>query len=178
MPSLVNVHDKTFKPYLTAGQIDVEVSRIADLINKKYMSKRPLVLAVLNGAFVFAADLCRKFTFDCEISFIKLSSYSGTETTGHIKQIIGLDKEVRNRDILVLEDIIDTGITIDGLLNRLNELGAADVTIACLLFKPAAFQKDFTVHYAGFEIPNDFIIGYGLDYDGLGRNLPDIYQIT
>lgn len=174
----IRLHDKVFAPYLTAGQIEKAVEAVAEKINCDYHNKQPLFLVVLNGAFVFAADLIRRFQSPCDITFIKLSSYSGTLTTTYVREIMGLDTDVKGRSVIVVEDIIDTGITMDNMLKKLIGLGAAEVKVASLLYKPEAFRKKFSIDYIGFEIPNDFIVGYGLDYDGLGRNLPDIYQIV
>ena len=139
--------------------------------------KDHLFLCVLNGAFVFASDLLKKITIDCEISFVKLSSYEGTKTTNTIREMIGLDQSIEGRTIIIIEDIVDTGLTMDYTRKKLKKLGAIDVRIATLLFKPEAFKKDYALDYVGIAIPNKFIVGYGLDYDGYGRNLPDIYQI-
>ena len=147
-------------------------------INKDLEGKNPLFLVVLNGAFMFASDLLKKITIDCEITFVKLSSYVGTKSTHMVRELIGLDKSLTGRHVVVVEDIIDTGITMHNTLPKLEEIGAEEVKIATLLFKPNAFQKDFKIDYVGMEIENDFIVGYGLDYDGLGRNLADIYKIV
>ncbi|MDK2910867.1 MAG: adenylate kinase [Bacteroidales bacterium] len=175
--STVRLHDKTFTLYLTRQQIEEAVNAVAQRLNKDLKGKKPIFLVVLNGAFLFAADVIRQFEGDCEVCFVKLSSYSGTLTTTHVREIMGLDMEVKNRLVVVVEDIIDTGITMDNMQKKLIGLGASEVKIATLLFKPGAFRKKFKIDYIGIEIPNDFIVGYGLDYDGLGRNLPDIYKI-
>jgi hypoxanthine phosphoribosyltransferase len=151
---------------------------MAAKMNKDLKGKNPLFIIVLNGAFMFASDLLKKINIDCEITFVKLSSYVGTKSSHLVREVIGLDKPLSNRHVVVVEDIIDTGITMHDTLPKLKNLDAAEVQIATLLFKPKAFQKDFKIDYIGMEIPNDFIVGYGLDYDGLGRNLPDIYKIV
>ncbi len=177
-PKRVTVHDKTFEIYLPASVIQKAIVGLAEKINKDIDGKNPLFLVVLNGAFMFAADLLKHITTDCQISFVKLSSYVGTKTTQTVRELIGLDEVLRGRTVIIVEDIIDTGITMSETINKLQKLEATEVKLATLLFKPAAFQKDFKIDYIGLEIPNDFIVGYGLDYDGLGRNLPDIYKLV
>ena len=141
--------------------------------------KNPLFIAVMNGAFLFAADVMRKITIpNAEISFIKLSSYSGTETTGKVNQLIGISDDISGRNIIILEDIVDTGITLEKIISLLEKENVANIKIATLLFKPKAYKKYFPIDYVGIEIPNDFIVGYGLDYDGLGRNINGIYKIV
>jgi len=174
----VKVHDKEFKISIPAAEIDIAVSRVAQQINSDYKDKKPLFIIVLNGAFMFASDLLKKITIECEITFVKLSSYSGTSSTHTVRELIGLDESLEGREIIIVEDIIDTGITMGNTIPKLNHLKAKDVKIATLLFKPNAFQKDYKIDYIGMEIENDFIVGYGLDYDGLGRNLSDIYKIV
>jgi hypoxanthine phosphoribosyltransferase len=173
----IRVKDKDFGLSIEAAVIQTAVSKVANEINKDLKDKNPLFLVVLNGAFIFAADLIRMVEIDCSVSFVKLSSYSGTFSTTHVRELIGLDEEVKGRTIVIVEDIIDTGITMDNMMLKLRGMGAADVKIAAFLFKPDAFRKKFPIDYVGIEIPNDFIVGYGLDYDGYGRNLPDIYSI-
>lgn len=173
----VKVRDKEFTLFLTAEDIDKAVEQVAEMINLDMQGKEPLFLCILNGAFVFASDLLKKVEVDCEISFVKLSSYSGTRTTNTVKELIGLDQSLEGRIVIIVEDIIDTGITMAYTLDKLRDLGAVDVRIATLLFKPEAFKKEYAIDYVGIAIPNKFIVGYGLDYDGHGRNLPDIYQI-
>lgn len=173
----VKVRDKEFSLFLTAEDIDKAVEQVAEMINIDMKDRDPLFLCVLNGAFIFASDLLKKVEVDCEISFVKLSSYVGTKTTNTVRELIGLDQVLKDRTVVVIEDIIDTGITMDYTLGKLRSLGAMDVRIASLLFKPEAFKKDFPIDYVGIVIPNEFIVGYGLDYDGHGRNLPDIYKI-
>ncbi len=173
----VKLHDKEFKISIPAKEIDESISKVADRINVDYEGKNPLFIIVLNGAFMFASDLLKKIHIDCEITFVKLSSYVGTKSSHVVREVIGLDKSLAGRNVIVVEDIIDTGITMHDTLPKLKQMEAADVKIATLLFKPKAFQKDFPIDYIGMDIANDFIVGYGLDYDGLGRNLPDIYKI-
>lgn len=174
----VTVHDKTFELYLTSEKIQMAISAIAGKINNDIHGKNPLFLVVLNGAFMFAADLLKHITTDCQISFVKLSSYMGTSTTTTVRELIGLDEVLRGRTVIIVEDIIDTGITMSETISKLQKLEASEVRLATLLFKPGAFQKNFPIDYVGLEIPNDFIVGFGLDYNGHGRNLPDIYKLV
>lgn len=173
----IKVRDKEFSLFLSAEEIDKGVEIVAEMINQDMEGRNPLFLCVLNGAFIFASDLLKKVNVDCEISFVKLSSYVGTETTNTVRELIGLDQVISGRTVVIVEDIIDTGITMAYTLEKLRKLGASDVRIAALLFKPEAFKKNYAIDYVGIVIPNDFIVGYGLDYDGHGRNYPDIYKI-
>ncbi len=177
MPTIF-VKDKEFRIFITASQIKSAVQKIANQINIDYKRKNPLFLPILNGSFIFAADLLRKIHIPCQVSFVKFASYSGTSTTTDVKKLIGINEEIRARNIIVLEDIIDTGITVDLLLNELKKYDPADVKVACFCHKPEAFLKSFRIDYCGMAIPNEFIVGYGLDYDGYGRNFPDIYKIV
>ena len=176
--STITVKDKIFSPFITADVLDEAVSKIAAAMESDLIGKDPLFLVVLNGAFVFASDLMKKLHFPCEISFIKLSSYSGLQSSNKVRELIGLNEDITGRTVVVLEDIIDTGVTLGELLEIVKSKNAADVKLAALLFKPNAFRKDYKIDYLGLEIPNDFIVGYGLDYDGFGRNYPDIYKIV
>ena len=173
----INVNDKSFELFISSETIQKAVERLADRISVDLDGKNPLFLVVLNGAFIFAADLLKRIKIDCQVSFVKLSSYSGTKTTNIVRELIGLDEILHGRTIVIVEDIIDTGLTMAEAINKLYKLEAAEVYLATLLFKPKAFQKDFKIDYIGKDIPNDFIVGYGLDYDGFGRNYPDIYKI-
>ncbi len=174
----VQLKDKTFEVSISSEKVQHTVTEIANMLNQDYKDKQiPLFISVLNGSFMFTADLLKQINFDCEISFLKLSSYKGTSTTGSVKQLIGINEKISGRDVIVLEDIVDTGITLEEIVKELNKFGASSVKITTLLFKPEAYNKDIAIDYVGIEIPNDFIIGYGLDYDGLGRNLPDIYTL-
>ncbi len=171
------VHGKEFEAYISYESILERTNQIADRINLDYAGKRPLFLGVLNGVFMFAADLMKGITLPAEISFIKLSSYQGTTSTENIKELIGLKENIKDKDIIIIEDIIDTGETIFHVIKKLQELGPRSVEIATLLLKPEVFNKNISIKYVGFKIPHKFVIGYGLDYDGQGRNLKDIYQI-
>ena len=173
----IKVKDKEFKLSIKAEEIEAAVESLAARLNHDLQGKNPLFLVILNGAFIFAADLYRKITVPSEISFVKLASYSGTSTTSEVKELIGLNEKVKGRYIVILEDIIDTGTTMQYLINKLLYLGVADVKLVALLFKPSAFRESFRIDYLGMEIPNEFIVGYGLDYDGFGRNYADIYKI-
>jgi hypoxanthine phosphoribosyltransferase len=173
----VTLKDKTFALSIPSANIQAAVDVLADQLNADLAGKTPLFLVILNGSFMFASDLLKKLQMDCEVSFVKLASYSGTQSTHQVKKLIGLNEELRGRTIVILEDIIDSGITIENMLEQLKEYEPADVRIATFLFKPDAFTKSYSIDYVGMRIPNDFIVGYGLDYDGLGRNLPDIYKI-
>lgn len=178
MESTIKVKDKDFKVFIKADTIDAAIQKLADRINKDTSEELPLFLVVLNGAFMFAADLLKRVTVECNVSFVKLASYSGTQSTHQVKELIGLNENIKGRSVIILEDIIDTGNTLNVLLNSLRAYEASKVRIATLLFKPDAFQSDYAIDYVGIEIPNDFIVGYGLDYDGFARNLPDIYKIV
>jgi hypoxanthine phosphoribosyltransferase len=173
----IMVHNKEFTKFIEASQIEEAVNNIASRINSDLAGKNPLFLIVLNGAFMFAADLLKKITFPCQISFVKLSSYIGTSTTSAVRELIGLDEVLSGRTVVIVEDIIDTGITMGVTIEKLKKLEATEVYIATLLFKPNAFRMNYEIDYIGMEIPNDFIVGYGLDYDQHGRNYPDIYKI-
>jgi hypoxanthine phosphoribosyltransferase len=174
---VVEVKDKVFRRFITLKQIERVVQKIADSINQDYKEKNPLLLGVLNGAFIFAADLMRMLTIPCQISFVKYASYAGTRSTEEVKELIGMNEGLRNRHVIVVEDIVDSGITMDYLLKDIRKYNPASVRLACFCLKPEAFEKKFTIDYLGLEIPNAFIVGYGLDYDGFGRNLPEIYKL-
>lgn len=174
----IKVKDKVFKVSITSKEIQAAIKKIAKKIDDDLNGKNPLFLVVLNGAFVFAADLLRNVKMDCEVSFVKLSSYVGTQSTNTVRELIGLDKALTGRTVVIVEDIIDTGVTMEHTLPKLKDLGAKDVKIATLLFKPEAFKKSYKIDYIGIKIPNDFIVGYGLDYDGFGRNYAEIYKIV
>jgi hypoxanthine phosphoribosyltransferase len=177
MMTRIKVHDKTFVPYLTAQDIADKVAQLAAQISLDYEGKRPLFIAVLNGSFLFAADLFRSLTIEAEISFIKLASYKGTTSTGNIITAIGLEESLHERHVILLEDIIDTGKTLHDFMPQLEHQGPSSIRIAALLTKPEALQHPVVADYTGFAIPNKFVVGYGLDYDGLGRNIPEIYQL-
>jgi hypoxanthine phosphoribosyltransferase len=175
--STIQVLDKTFEPYLKEAAIQEKITELALQLNKDYAGKRPLFLSVLNGSFLFTADLFKQITIEAEVSFIKLASYKGTSSTGNVITAIGLDINVKDRHIIILEDIIDTGKTLHHYLPQLESMQPASIKIAVLLNKKEALQYPVKVDYACFEIPNKFVVGYGLDYDGLGRNSKNIYQL-
>ena len=175
--STIQVLDKTFEPYLKEAAIQVKITELAGQLNQDYAGKRPLFLSILNGAFLFTADLFKQITIEAEVSFIKLASYKGTSSTGNVITAIGLDINVKDRHIIILEDIIDTGKTLHHYLPQLENMQPASVKIAVLLNKKEALQYPVQVNYTCFDIPNKFVVGYGLDYDGLGRNTRDIYQL-
>ncbi|NBV09976.1 MAG: hypoxanthine phosphoribosyltransferase [Chitinophagia bacterium] len=175
--SNIQVLDKTFEPYLKEAAIQAKITELAGQLNKDYAGKRPLFLSILNGSFLFTSDLFKQITIEAEVSFIKLASYKGTSSTGNVITAIGLDTNVKDRHIVILEDIIDTGKTLHHYLPQLDSMQPASVKIAVLLNKKEALQYPVQVDYACFDIPNKFVVGYGLDYDGLGRNSKDIYQL-
>ncbi|MEI8086242.1 MAG: hypoxanthine phosphoribosyltransferase [Paludibacter sp.] len=174
----IQIKDKKFALSIPEAEIQAAVRRVAEDINRDMADTNPLFICVLNGAFMFAGDLMKTINFPCEITFIKLSSYEGLYTTGTVKEIIGLNESVVGRNVVVVEDIVDTGITMERILESLRAKGASDIHVATFLQKPDALQRDITVDYVAMKIPNDFIVGYGLDYDGYGRNLKDIYTVV
>jgi len=176
--NIIKVHDKEFKTFFSAEDIHIQVNRIATQINNDYNGKRPLFIAILNGSFMFATDLFKALTIEAEICFIKLASYKGIKSTGQVVTTIGLDQTIKDRDIIVIEDIVDTGKTLHEFLPQLLNLAPASIKIATLLHKPEALKYPLQLNYIGFEVPNKFLLGYGLDYDGLGRNLNEIYQLV
>jgi len=178
MPETWTLKDKSFSKYLLNNDIQAKVQGLSERINNELDGKKPLFIVVLNGAFIFASDLIKRVTIDCEIAFVKLSSYQGTQSSGVVQQIIGLDLDIKGRTIVVVEDIIDTGLTLVHFLETLRVMEPAVVKVAACLLKPDAFQSKFPVDYLCFSIPNEFVVGYGLDYDGLGRNSSDIYKIV
>jgi hypoxanthine phosphoribosyltransferase len=175
---VIQVLDKKFQPYLKADEIDKQIGRLAGQINEEYAGKRPLFIAILNGSFMFAADLFKQLTIDAEICFIKLASYKGTRSTGNVITSIGLDEPLKDRHVVIVEDIVDTGKTLHEFLPQLLNQQPASLKIAALLHKPEALVYPLVIDYLGFSVPNKFLLGYGLDYDGLGRNLKEIYQLV
>jgi hypoxanthine phosphoribosyltransferase len=163
---------------MTSAQIQERVAALAEELNRDYRDKKPLCIAILNGSFMFAADLFKHISVPAEISFIKLASYKGTRSTGNVITAIGLDENLSDRHIIILEDIIDTGKTLFGFLPQLKQQGPASIKICALLQKPAALLHPLTIDYLGFSIPDKFVVGYGLDYDGLGRNINGIYRLN
>ena len=174
----VKIKDKTFKVSIPEAEILKKVKAVADRINKDMAGRNPLLLAMLNGSFVFAADLMRMIEVPCEISFVKMASYAGTSSTGTVKQLIGLGEELKGRTVIVVEDIIESGLTMQTLLDQLKDKDVESVHICTLLLKPECLKVPLDIEYVAIEIPNDFILGYGLDYDQQGRNLRDIYTVV
>jgi len=171
----MKILDLEFELYLNRSEILQQVKKISESIKRDYEDKDPLFLSILNGSFIFAADLFREINVPSQISFIKLSSYSQVTSSGKVKELIGLNDNVFNRNLIIIEDIIDSGLTLQHVRAALQDLGSASIEIAALFLKPESFHKGFDIKYVGFSIPNDFIVGYGMDYEGYGRNLPDVY---
>ncbi len=171
----IKLLDKEFELTIPTKKIQDAIQDMADEMNAQLFNKDVVFVAILNGAFMFAADLFKRIEFDARISFIKFASYEGTESTGNVKKLIGLNEDLTGKTVVVLEDIVDSGITMEKIVDQINELNPAEIRIATLLLKPDAFMKNYMINYIGMEIPNDFIVGYGLDYNGYGRNLTAIY---
>ena len=175
---IIQVHDKKFRLYLSEEEIQREVSRIAFEMNRDLAESDPIFLGILNGAFMFAADLYKQLDFPCQITFLKMASYSGTYSTGSVKQLIGIGQDLKDRVVVVLEDIVDSGVTLETIIRQLSGYQPREIRVATLLHKPEAAVTKVRLDYVGLEIPNDFILGYGLDYDGYGRNYREIYQLV
>lgn len=173
----IRIKDKQFKTFITEEQILKEVARVGEEINRDLADANPLFVSVLNGSFMFTADLMKHVSVPCEISFVKLASYAGTSSTGKVKELIGLNDDITGRTIVIVEDIIDTGLTMERLIETLKARNPKEIRIATLLVKPDKLKVDLDINYIAMSIPNDFIVGYGLDYDGLGRNYRDIYTV-
>ena len=171
----MKILDFEFEPFINRNKISLQVKKIASSINNDYENMDPLFIVILNGSFIFAADLIREITVHSQVSFIKLSSYKDDSSTGQIHELIGLNGTVFNRNLIIIEDIIDSGLTLQHVWESLEGLGASSIEIAALFIKLESFKKDIKIKYAGFSIPNNFIVGYGLDYKGYGRNLQDVY---
>jgi len=174
----LQIKDKTFAVSIPAAQLQKEICRVAGELNRDMEGKEPLFLPVLNGSFIFAADLLREITVPCEISFIKLASYAGTHSTGEIREVIGLSKDITNRHVVIVEDIIDSGLTMAHMIETLQKQNPASISVCSMLVKPDALKVQVPIDYCCLEIPNDFIVGFGLDYDGFGRNTKDIYTLV
>jgi hypoxanthine phosphoribosyltransferase len=174
----IKIRDREFKLFISGEKINFIIKEMAAKISSDLKDKDPLFVCVLNGAFMFASELFKSLDFvESEITFVKMASYRGTHSTGIIRQLIGLNEVIEGRTVVVLEDIVDSGSTIENIINQLKEMNPGEIKIATLLFKPAAVIKEIQLDYVGLEIPNDFIVGFGLDYDGYGRNLKDIYSV-
>lgn len=178
MSELITIKDKQFKPYISQQQLSEAVKKIADSINNDLQKDLPVFLVVLNGSFMFAADLLKEVSIPCEISFIKVASYHGTTSSGTVTELIGLSEDISGRTVVIVEDIVDTGITLERLITVLKRKNVKQIKVATVLLKPDSYTKEFKIDYYGMKIPNDFVIGYGLDYDGLGRNLKEIYVLA
>lgn len=174
---MLQLHDKTFEIFIQEDAILAEIRLMADKLNSEYAGKDVVFIAVLNGAFMFASDLMKQIGFDAEISFVKMSSYHGLNSTGRVDEVIGLNRSIKGKHVVVLEDIVDTGVTMEKLFSLLQAEHPQSVEIATLLFKPAAFKGKHTPKYIGFSIPDKFVVGYGLDYNEFGRNTKHIYQL-
>jgi hypoxanthine phosphoribosyltransferase len=175
---MIQIHDKKFIPFISRKEIEARLTLLADSIIQDYKEKCPLFIVVLNGSFMFASDLLKCINIPCEISFIRLASYSQTQSTGSIREIMGLNEDISGRDVIILEDIVDTGLTMHQLIHQIKAKQPNSIQIATLLHKPEALCKPLEMKYIGFNIQNQFVVGYGLDYDGLGRNLDAIYVVT
>lgn len=173
--SHITIHNKAFRPYLSAAHLYEAVARVATRHSADYAGRRPLFVVVLTGGFMFTSDLLKRYTGECEIVFIRVASYEGTASSGVVQEVLGLREDVQGRDLIIIEDIVDTGTTMHHLLPTLQAKGPASVEIATLFFKPESLKHPLDLRYVALEIPNDFVVGYGLDFDGLGRNLPDVY---
>ncbi len=174
---MITLHDLQFIPFIAEDKITKAIDNVSDKLTKDLSDAKPLFIGVLNGAFMFVSEVLKRFHHECEISFVKLTSYEGTETTSNIQELIGLKEDISGRTVVILEDIVDTGNTIAELIKMFEDKGCKEVRIATLFFKPEAYTKEITINYIGIEIPNRFIVGYGLDYNGLGRNLTEVYQL-
>ncbi|HTO36683.1 MAG TPA: hypoxanthine phosphoribosyltransferase [Flavobacterium sp.] len=175
---MIQLHDKTFELFISAEEIDFAVANMARQIADDFIDETPVFVGVLNGAFMIMSDLMKHYKGNCEVSFVKMSSYEGMQTTNEVKELIGLNQDLKGRSIVIVEDIVDTGNTIEVLKEMFKKQEVKHFKIATLFLKPDAYKKDIKLDYVGIRIPNKFIVGYGLDYDELGRNLPDIYQLA
>ena len=177
MKSTIQIHDKHFEVFIEKNIIEERIIELASQINQDYANKRPLFLAILNGSFMFAAELMKSVNVACEITFVRVSSYQATQSSGRVHEILGLLEDIENRDVVILEDIVDTGLTMIEIKQQLLVQNPASLSIATLFQKPEALKQPIDIQYVGFEIDNKFVLGYGLDYDGLGRNLSDLYVL-
>ncbi len=174
---MIQLHDKKFEPFISAEEINTQLKRLGEEVAADMQGEVPVFVGVLNGAFMVVSDFVKHYTAPCEVSFVKVASYEGMGTTGEVKQLIGLNQNLEGRSVGIIEDIVDTGNTVEELVKMFSQAGVKQLKLATLFFKPEAYKKDILLNYIGFEIPNKFIVGYGLDYDGLGRNLPEVYQL-
>ena len=174
---MIQLHDKQFVPFISAQEIDFAIAKMVSQIEADFADETPVFVGVLNGAFMVVADFMKKYKKSCEVSFIKMSSYEGTSSTNDVKQLIGINQDLTGRSVVIIEDIVDTGNTLVELKELFKKQNVKHFKIATLFFKPEAYKKDIKIDYVGIRIPNKFIVGYGLDYDGLGRNLPEVYKL-
>lgn len=174
---MINLHDKTFEMFVTNEEINFAIDQMVRQIEDDYHFENPVFIGVLNGSFMFVADFLKKYPHPCEVQFVKMTSYDGTSSTGQVTELIGLNTNLKDRTVIILEDIVDTGNTIQKLKAMFKDIGAIKVRIATLFFKPDVYDKDIKIDYYGIRIPNKFIVGYGLDYNELGRNLPHVYSL-
>jgi hypoxanthine phosphoribosyltransferase len=174
----IQILDKTFKEFISEKEISEKIDQLADKINKDFAGKEVVFMGILNGAFLFAADLFKRIDLKAKISFVKLASYEGTKSSGTVKELIGWNEDIKNQHVIIVEDIVDTGNTLERIVDELVIRKVSGIKVATLLFKPEAYTKNIPLDYVGFRIPNDFVIGYGLDYDGYARNLPCIYTLV
>jgi hypoxanthine phosphoribosyltransferase len=172
------IHNKKFELAIPASIIEKEVNRISNELNRDLNGKTPVFLSILNGSFMFTSDLVKQFHSNCEVSFVKLTSYQGNQSSGNVQQIIGLNNDLKNRVVVVIEDIVDTGTTLFHFLKEIEKMQPTEVKVAAMFYKPLACKHPIKIDYLGIEVPNDFIIGYGLDYNGLGRNFNDLYKLS
>lgn len=174
---MIQLHDKQFVPFISAKEIEIAIDKLVVKVERDTINETPIFIGVLNGSFMVVADFVKKYSYPCEVSFVKLNSYEGTETTNEVKELIGINEDLTGRTVVIIEDIIDTGNTLVILKEMFAKHNLKSLKIATLFFKPEAYKKDIEIDYIGIRIANKFIVGYGLDYDGLGRNLPEIYQL-
>lgn len=174
---MIQIHDKFFETYISENEVQNAVQKVAQEINLQYFSKDILLISVLNGSFMFTSDLMKNLTVRCEVTFVKYKSYEGTSSTGKVKEVLGLQVPIKERDVIIVEDIVDTGNTLAHIYEILEKENPKSIKTATLLFKPKAYQGEHTIDFVGKEIPNDFVVGYGLDYDEHGRHLPEIYKL-
>lgn len=177
MSQIITIKDRKFESFIDFKQIEESIKKIALDINKELHDKEPIFIAVLNGSFMFVGELMKEINIPCEITFVRLASYAGIASTNNVKELLGLNEDIENRTVVVLEDIVDSGNTIVELINVLNQKKPKEIKVATLLFKPNALKREVKIDYVAIEIPNDFIVGFGLDYDGYGRNLRNIYKV-
>ena len=174
----IKVHDKEFEIFIHGDRLQKVISEMAEQINNDLAGKEVIFMGILNGAFMFASDLVRQIRLDCQITFLKLASYTGTSSTGNVKRLIGINEDIHNKTVVILEDIVDTGVTLEDIIKQLTGYEPREIRVATMLLKPEAYLKNITIDYVGIEIPREFVVGYGLDYEGYARNLTDIYKVT